>query len=871
MSDNQEQINLQVVNDILSRSAESTYSLVLTDARISALPPDIGRFVNLDSLHLSGNRLESLPDEISRLSKLRQINLSNNHFREIPEVLLTLPALEIIRIGNNRIRDLPPRLADIKKWSATDLAGNPLRDPLPDLIERGDGDLRTYLRSLYDAKEQYVAKLLLAGEGNVGKSTLIAALRGEPFQENRPTTHGIELSTLHIPHPTLPVDITLNSWDFGGQAIYRVTHQFFFSRRALYLLVWRPREGIEENALDGWLRRIRLRVGDEARVLIVATHADEGRSADIDFTGLQKLFPHVLVDHLVVDSKSRMGIDNLKKSIANASGELPQMGEKLSRRWAAARDDVLKSANPQIGYDEFVSICAGHGLTPPESRTLANLLHDLGHLIYYGDDDGLKNIVVLKPEWLTKAIGYVLEDQETQRNGGELSHHRLIDIWANGNERNHYPPKYHPYFLRLMEKFDVSYRLPDSDASLVAQLVPFSRPALPWDSDPSGADVGKRILLAFIDMSDVAPGLIAWLTVRNHRFSAGLHWRTGVFLQHKQYTSEGLVELDRSNHRRLRIEVRAPSPDYFFSVLRDSVEELLKRRWPGLRYNMAIPCRNLAIGGSCAGTFNLNVLLSLRERGETEILCHECITRQDISELLTGFSSRDPNAQLTAVMRELGEVTHEVRRVASYTATVANQVRSIMTAVSSEVPDCPRLFTLESQVPWNKLAKIWRSAFDLTLWCEQPGGWHSWPEATYRVKDPKEWVKRAAPYINIVVSILKLAVPIATGVSGLAVSDIEYVRIERQLDFMNALAEALPERNIDPENSFPEGAKSLTPLEGAGLRMFRSFMQRLDPSSGFGGLRRVQDATGDYIWVCPHHYRLYDPGLPQLPGTSRDS
>lgn len=38
--------------------------------------------------------------------------------------------------------------------------------------------------------------MLLIGEGNVGKSSLIAALRNEAFVENRPTTHGIEIGQL---------------------------------------------------------------------------------------------------------------------------------------------------------------------------------------------------------------------------------------------------------------------------------------------------------------------------------------------------------------------------------------------------------------------------------------------------------------------------------------------------------------------------------------------------------------------------------------------------------------------------------------------------------------------------------------------------
>jgi hypothetical protein len=72
--------------------------------------------------------------------------------------------------------------------------------------------------------------------------------------------------------------MTLNTWDFGGQEVYRITHQFFFSRRALYLCVWKPREGQLENGVESWCRRIRLRVADQARLIVVATHSGERRA-----------------------------------------------------------------------------------------------------------------------------------------------------------------------------------------------------------------------------------------------------------------------------------------------------------------------------------------------------------------------------------------------------------------------------------------------------------------------------------------------------------------------------------------------------------------------------------------------------------------
>ena len=72
-----------------------------------------------------------------------------------------------------------------------------------------------------------------------------------------------------------------------------------------------------------------------------------------------------------------------------------------------------------------------HQCSDEESSTLAALMHDLGQIIYYGDDEGLQDFVVLNPEWLTTAISYVLRDDPTRQAGGILDHARLRDIWQD--------------------------------------------------------------------------------------------------------------------------------------------------------------------------------------------------------------------------------------------------------------------------------------------------------------------------------------------------------------------------------------------------------------------------------------------------------
>src|SRR5262249_5586430 len=131
---------------------------------------------------------------------------------------------------------------------------------------------------------RYEAKLLIVGEGGTGKSSLLRALRAEAFDPHLPTTHGIEIDQLKLSHPSLAQgeeSIILNTWDFGGQQIYHATHQFFLTKRSLYLVVWNARLGADQGRLDYWMDTIKV-LAPDAPVILVATHIDE-RMPDLNY------------------------------------------------------------------------------------------------------------------------------------------------------------------------------------------------------------------------------------------------------------------------------------------------------------------------------------------------------------------------------------------------------------------------------------------------------------------------------------------------------------------------------------------------------------------------------------------------------------
>jgi hypothetical protein len=456
---------------------------------------------------------------------------------------------------------------------------------------------------------------VLVGEGNVGKTTLLKALKNEkgagaPKKDER-TTHGVEIDIhgLRLPHPEKEnVEIQLNAWDFGGQDVYRVTHQFFFSRRSLYLLVWEPRNNVQQGRLDEWLEMIRLRVGDAARVIIVSTHCREGgHLARIDKPVFKAQYGEMIVDFCEVDSLvpdektgEMTGIAELKQVIARASAQLPQMGMGFNLDWKAARDELLTQHAPRITYSVFREICERHNLSEIDTSTLAHLMHDLGYIVHYADDEKLRDDVVLKPEWLTKAIGFVLENRATHESEGILPDNRLYEVWYDHpfKDEPKYDPEFYPFFLRLMEKYDVCYRLMDGKSSLVAQHVPQVRPELPWLPDQEPPKDQRRIAMV-CSMEEDPEGLVPWMIVRTHDYAFpvnahSLHWQKGMFLSHGTHGTAMLEKRDREFH----VYTQAAWPEHFMNVIHSTLEKLISDNWPGLqgRYLFAVPCSEIGSG-----------------------------------------------------------------------------------------------------------------------------------------------------------------------------------------------------------------------------------------------------------------------------------
>ncbi|MEH2280221.1 MAG: COR domain-containing protein [Nostoc sp.] len=941
--------NLDLNSNQLTELPEAIASLIqlqnldLSDNQLTALPEAIGNLKSLEVLEVDTNQLVDLPNSLAEISNLKQLvlgnfNKSGNPLIQLPiciqqmqnlEKLNTiecqlqslpvwigeLKKLELLALQRNLLNDLPASIGQIPNLADIKLDENPLNLDLAAAYKQGTEAVFQYLRAKAEAQITLnEAKLILVGEGEVGKSCLLGALRGDEWVDGRPTTHGIEIKPVIVTDSNSGTEISLNGWDFGGQRVYRPTHQLFFSAPAVYLVIWKPREGPQQGFVKEWITLIKNREPD-AKVLVVATHGGPGqRQPDIDRQEIIDQFgKDTVIDFYHVDSKPNQdtthcsGIAELKDAIARVAASLPEMGRSVPAKWQRVRETLQTSDKAYLPYDDVIKICDEQGIDEKQAELFLRISHILGHFIHYHNDSTLRNIVILKPDWLAKAISFVLDDETTRKRNGLVEFQYLSQLWSHppfaGEEG--YPSKLHPIFLRLMERFDLSYKVvldrsEPSNTSLIAQLVPDTRPQLlpNWGEQPEAGDRQQVQICRIVDSRGqfaVAEGLFYQLIVRLHKYSLGrtnyedsIHWQRGLMLDN-DYNGRALLEYVGTD---VKITVRAAYPERFLSYLTEEIKWLVENFWEGLRCNVMVPCiAPCSMNAPGNGLFEVQKLIESKKKNRHEFPCpiSVCGEWQNIDRLLNNAPTAQPPLQeigieqfryivkdeLNVIREDLTKydrldqarfqvLSHQQRTILSQ---VDQQFAELMQMLTDEAKDGPRLFSFQPIDPKFFDRPKWISAkFQLTLWCEharQPLpalNPNDKKKGVYELDLPREWFTKAVPYLRILTGTLSLVLPVAGSATKFILDDTTYKAIEEQLDLgQKSIESTLKGSDMalagksKSDASFLEG--DAIRAQGSILRELHALLKEKDPS--FGGLVRVQNKRREFLWVHPQFVDEY--------------
>lgn len=540
---------------LLERVDSSLMSLNLSGNLFSSFPFQLNSFTGLTHLNLSNNRIKSFKDEdFSTLDQLESLDLSNNSITYLPPSIGQLKNLKVLILSGNDISYLPKEFENLVNLETLELSGNPIERTPIEIAAQGPQGVINYYLSLGENVKLFEAKLLLVGQGSVGKTFLMNRIVYDKTPETS-TTEGIEINQWNIKTESSD-NFRVNIWDFGGQEIYHSTHQFFLTKRSLYILVWEARSDQHLISFDYWLNVIRL-LSAESPTLVVMNKIDE-RIVAIDQKSLQNKFNNIKQFHQV-SAKTGVGMPDLIDNIKKIIDTLPLIGDKLPKVWAEIRQALEGLDQNFIPKEEYFKICNRYGQSNKGALFLSQYFHDLGVFLHFQDNALLENLIFLKPEWATNAVYKILDYTDVIRANGEFTYNELKEIL------NEYPVDKHLYIIELMKKFELCYAI-SSDRYLIPELLKPERLDYDWNYSDN---------LRFEYHYDFMPaGILARFIVRTKDLIyESINWKNGVVLMR-----EGTLAQIISDQftRKIKIWIDGDNAALLLDIIRREIDHINK-------------------------------------------------------------------------------------------------------------------------------------------------------------------------------------------------------------------------------------------------------------------------------------------------------
>jgi len=607
------------------------------------------------SLCLNSLKLTELPESLFEFKNISSIYLCNNNITKLPRKILDF--------------NLPIHLNHSENGKGIYLEGNEIEEPPIEIISKGLKAIKNYFEEIDNGELDFLneLKLIIVGEGRVGKTSIKKSLVDKKYTlEDEHSTEGIDIRKWLLEkeefrnilskkeYKKLTKGFRVNIWDFGGQEIYHSTHQFFLTKRSIYLLVTESRKEDKPEDFYYWLNLTQL-LGENSPQLIVLNKCDQP-TKEIPISDYKKIFKHIVGGLVSVSCKPSYKStieylrDEIKRVITN-NDLLPHIGTPLPKVWIDIRGELEKLKNKEIKYIsliEYLNLCkqffkkisrdvdTNNSKLKERALFLSEYLHDIGAVLHFQNDFLLRDTIFLDNEWVTNAVYKILDNEIVIKNKGIFTDNDILRIW---NQPEYYNKRIELLALMKNSKFDICFQVSET-SYLAPQLLAIQSVDADWNSSPP--------YLYYEFFYEFMPkGILSRLIVKLHKLILDRTcWRYGVMLEYKNASA---LVLEYFYERKIVVKINGLDRRLLLDLLKRTLNEI-HEDFHSLKVGEMIPC----VCKYCSNIekpflFNLESLLMRVKRKRMRVECdfsYDFISVQEILKNVNINTEHSKNMKL---------------------------------------------------------------------------------------------------------------------------------------------------------------------------------------------------------------------------------
>jgi GTPase SAR1 family protein len=445
---------------VFAGSADALERLEITDAGLTQLQLPAAGCPKLQYLDLSRSEIKKLVLS-GPCSSIHSLHLRAAALETL-SLTADFPVLDTLDVAENPSSklELPAHLILPQKLLRLYAKGCAPKNCPTVLLQGADNAIdqaRSWFQALQAGSEKNrIVKLLINGNGNVGKSTLWCALKNLKESactcDDHQTTHGIELTVEALSLE----DVDFRGWDFGGQEVYQGTHRLFLTDGAVQVMVLdyvseeaartgdpvpdrsngtaeEPAKLVRNLALQHFYKRQKA-LGPSSKFIIVQTKKSDGHDRHPAALQLER---EENLPYEFLDAKKTKGVRGLREDLQDVARELPIHGMQFPnswlkvRQWLASNLRANKTAQEPLRVitktDFHTKVVKDFAVIDDERMidALLTFLHAAGDV--YVNKEHLKDRIIIDLNWALEGIYRPLQRGGFQRRAKQDKGKLFVD------------------------------------------------------------------------------------------------------------------------------------------------------------------------------------------------------------------------------------------------------------------------------------------------------------------------------------------------------------------------------------------------------------------------------------------------------------